>query len=84
MPTPAAAKPMCQLIFWPSSRRQRRDERAEVDAHVEEGEAGVAPRIVARVKRSDDGADVRLEQSGADARSDQAREEKRQAPEWPS
>ena len=45
---------------------QRRDQRADIDPHVEDGEAGVAPRVVLGVERADQGADVGLEQPGAD------------------
>ena len=45
---------------------ERRDECAEVDAHVEDREAGIAARIVARVERADDRGDVRFQQPGAD------------------
>ena len=45
---------------------QRPDECAEVDPHVEDREPGVAPRVARRVQRSDDRADVRLQQAGAD------------------
>src|ERR1043166_3326255 len=44
---------------------ERREEGAEVDAHVENGERGVAARVVARVERADDGADVRLQKDRA-------------------
>ena len=47
MPMPAAPKPMCQLDALPEvAADQRRDERAEVDAHVEDREAGVAALVV--------------------------------------
>ena len=45
---------------------ERSQRGAEVDAHVEDREAGVAPRVVRVVQRPDDAAHVRLEQSGAD------------------
>jgi hypothetical protein len=54
MPKPAATKPKCQLTSVRASRRQRRDERAEVDAHVEDREAGVAAFVVAAIQRADD------------------------------
>src|ERR1700756_2140309 len=60
------------------SADQRRDKGAEVDAHVEDGKAGVAPYIFFRVKRSDDAADVRLQQPGSDDDGDQARIKRRQ------
>ena len=40
--------------------------RAQVDAHVEDGEAGVAPRVVPLVERTHDAAHVGLEQARAD------------------
>ena len=62
---------------------QRRDERAEVDAHVEDREAGVAPLVVVRVELADDHADVALEQAGAEDDQDQAEIERRAAPATP-
>ncbi len=49
-----------------SADDQRRDERAEVDAHVEDREAGVAPQVLLAVQLTDDGAHVRLQEPGAE------------------
>ena len=55
------------------------DDRAEcgteVDAHVEDCEAGVATRIVFAVHLADDGADVRFQQPGAEHDQHEAEEE---------
>ncbi|EEF93692.1 hypothetical protein CATMIT_01675, partial [Catenibacterium mitsuokai DSM 15897] len=45
--------------------QQRRQHRAEVDAHVEDGEARVAALVGDRVELADHGRDVRLEQAVA-------------------
>ena len=45
---------------------QRRDERAEIDAHVEDREARIAPVIVRPVQPAHDHADVPLQEPGAD------------------
>src|SRR4051794_20693933 len=42
---------------------ERRQRGAEVDAHVVDGVATVAPRIVCGVERTDDRRDVRLEET---------------------
>jgi hypothetical protein len=42
------------------------DGRAQVDAHVEDGEGGVAPTILLGVQLPDHGRDVRLKESRAD------------------
>ena len=72
MPTAATAKP----AWYPpharaSADEERRGERADVDAHVEDREARVAPRVVAVVQLADHARHVRLEQAGAER--DQAR-----------
>jgi hypothetical protein len=46
--------------------QQRRHQRAAVDAHVEQGEAAIATRVVTAVELPDHGGDVRLEQPVAD------------------
>src|SRR5207253_7754560 len=48
------------------SADERRDHRADVDAHVEDGEPGVATRIVLGVQSTHHGADVRFEATDAD------------------
>ena len=45
---------------------ERRDEAADVDAHVEDGEPGVAALVAFGVEGADHGADVRLEEPGAE------------------
>ena len=55
------------------------DEGAEVDAHVEDREAGVAPGAVVGVEIADDRADVGLEQAGAEDDQQQAEEEGRRS-----
>ncbi len=48
---------------------------ADVDAHVEDREAGIATRAAFRIEAGDDGADVRLQQSDAKNDHDQTDEE---------
>jgi len=67
MPTAATAKPRCQLISsprWPVISAG--EERAEVDAQVEDREAGVAFRVVLRVQVADHRRHVGLEQAGTE------------------
>ena len=47
-------------------------QRAEVDAHVEDGETGVAPFILLRVQRSDEGGRIGFDTAGAEGNQDQA------------
>jgi hypothetical protein len=56
---------------------ERRQERAQVDPHVEDREARVATRIVLRVEAADHGAHVRLQQPGPDHDHDQPAEHRR-------
>jgi hypothetical protein len=51
---------------------QRRDERAEVDAHVENRIPRIAPHVVGRIQPPDDHADVTLEQARTDDDQHQA------------
>ncbi len=57
---------------------ERRDERAEVDAHVVDREAGVAPVVLRTIQRADDHGGVALEQAGADDDQRQPDVERRQ------
>ena len=82
MPTPAAAKPQCQLCAgskpWSASQSLNiglcarkpvtsgAKKAPEVDAHVEDREAGIAALVVGRVEPAGHGADVGLEQAGAE------------------
>ena len=59
----------------------RTDERTQVDAHVEGGKPGVAPRAAFRVERRDHGAAVGLEQPDADRDHQQSEEEQLRLPE---
>ena len=54
-----------------------RDERADVDPHVEDREAGVAARAAFGIQVADDRRDVRLEQARAEDDEDEAEEERR-------
>ena len=54
------------------------EERAEVDAHVEDREACVAAAVAGFVERADERADVWLEQAGAECDEGQARVEERE------
>ena len=56
---------------------ERREERAEVDPHVEDRECAVPPRITRRVEASDLCRDVRLEGAVAEDQEQQRGEEER-------
>ena len=45
---------------------ERAEERAQVDPHVEDRKPGVAPGALLGIEVADDGADVRLEETGAE------------------
>ena len=62
---------------------QRRDEGAEVDPHVVDREAGVAPFIAVRVQLADEHADVAFEQTRADHDQHQAEVERGDGRERP-
>ena len=51
---------------------ERREERADVDAHVEDDEGTVAARVALRVEVAHHGRDVRLEEAVADAHEHEA------------
>ena len=55
---------------------QRGEERAQVDAHVEDRKAGIAPLVIARVKAARHGADIGLEEAGAERDEGKARVER--------
>ena len=57
---------------------ERRDEGAEVDSHVVDREAGVAPRVLCAVKRPDDHRGIAFDEAGADDDQRQAEIERRQ------
>ncbi len=59
-----APMPVDGLAHIPT--RQRRQKRADVDSHVENGEARVSPVILFLIELADHGADVGLQQSGSD------------------
>src|SRR5262252_4280593 len=58
---------------------QRRNEGTDVDAHVENAETGVTPRITLRVELSDNGAHVTLQHPGTGHQKDQSQVEERLA-----
>ena len=60
------AIPPADLLADPG-HDQRREERADVDAHVEDGEARVASRVVDGIQAPHDGGDVGLEEAHAHA-----------------
>ena len=39
-------------VFAQIAANQRREQRAEIDPHVEDGESGVAPRVFVAVERA--------------------------------
>ncbi len=55
---------------------QRRNGCAQVDAHVEDGEARVAAHVSSGIELAHDGADVRLQQPGAENQQQQSQIEK--------
>ena len=57
---------------------ERREERAEVDAHVEDREPGIAPLVLGRIELADDDADVAFQQPRADDDQEQAEIEGRE------
>ena len=64
-------------ILGEESADERRQERAEIEAAVEDREAGVASRITVGVQLPHHRRDVRLEKSSADHDGDQAGVKKR-------
>src|SRR5262249_14395018 len=56
----------------------RRGAGADVDAHVVDREAGVAPLVLGRVELADDRRDIGLQEPGAERDEDEADEEGRQ------
>jgi hypothetical protein len=59
------------------SRDERGDERAEIDPHVEHGEARVAPRAAGGIEITHERGDVRLQEAGPDHDQDEPEEERR-------
>ncbi len=57
------------------AHHERGDERAEVDAHVEQRETTIAAGVVRRIQVTDDRGDAGLEQTGADGDRDEAEPE---------
>ena len=62
----AADPPAEARVLREKSGNQRTHECAEVDAHVEDGEAGVAADVLFRIQLADDDTDVWLEQPRAE------------------
>ena len=84
MPTPADGESQMPVDVLPEvSAHERRKERAQVDAHVEDREAGVATLILLRIQIADDDADVAFQQSGADDDEEESEVERRQRRERP-
>ena len=74
---PAGQQSLELLALREPADDERGGEGAEVDAHVEEREAGVAPGVAVRVEPADERADARLEQACAERDQDQAGVERR-------
>ena len=55
---------------------ERRQERADIDADIEDGIGAVAARIARRIKPADLGRDIRLEAAGAEDQRQQREQEK--------
>ena len=67
MPTAASREADVEAeLLCSQSGQQRTDERAQVDAQVEEGEAGVATLVVGGVQGADQGRRVRLDATAAE------------------
>ena len=64
-------------LFAERAADQRRQERAEVDADVEDREGAVAARVAGRVERADLGRDVRLEGAVAEDEPQEREQEQR-------
>ena len=80
MPTAAEPKPQCQPTRSPSvPHTKARQERAQVDAHVEDGEGAVAPGVAGLVQLADHDRDARLEVAGSDHDERQPEDEDRHA-----
>ncbi|MEZ5459989.1 MAG: hypothetical protein R3E65_11990 [Steroidobacteraceae bacterium] len=62
----ARAPAVLQCWAYKKKRDQRADEGADVDAHVEDREARIAPAAAFRIQLGDDGRDVGLQQPDAD------------------
>ena len=73
--TPASEQRLELFALRKPANDQRRGERTEVDAHVEERKAGVASCVAVRVESADERADTRLEQAGAECDEDEPRVE---------
>jgi hypothetical protein len=72
------AEPPGDAFGYPTTRKGR-NQRAEVDAHIENGEAGIAATVAGLVELAYDGAYVRFEQTGADNDKGQPQVEHRQS-----
>ncbi len=57
--------PVPAICFANVAAQKRSNRRAQVHAHVEDREAAVAPRVAMTIKRTNDGGDVRFEESVA-------------------
>jgi len=66
MPTAAEPNPQCQPTLAERAADERREERAQVDAHVEDRERAVAPRVAGLVELPHHHRHAGLEVSGAD------------------
>jgi hypothetical protein len=66
-----AKAPVETLAFLQPAGDQRADQRTGVDAHVEDGEPGVAAFVLLAVQAADEGGGVRLQAAGADAHQHQ-------------
>ena len=74
---PVPKLPLEVFILGEPADHQRRGKCAEVDAHVEKREAGVAAGIAMRVESADKRADARLEKAGAECDEDEPGVERR-------
>ncbi len=76
----ATKAPVPTDFFSQVSGDQRRKESSQIDAHVEEGEPGIAARVVLAIKLAHHHADAGLEKACADDDQGAADQEAHQRP----
>ena len=70
---PAIGEPILEpLMLREKTGEQWCGESTNIDAHIKDGETGIAALITGRVETADHGADIRFQQSGADGDEDES------------
>src|ERR1035438_9289164 len=77
------AQPPTDGLSHPAAKN-RRDQCAGINPHVEKGEAGIAPQIILGVELAHYGADVAFQQAGAEHEQYQPRVEENRSEEHTS